>query len=82
MLRDNAESAMEALQQTNEIHAAKLGECKDEEGKRAETRRYTHEIDEMNDFVADCYSDIQDLEDEKKDELRRFRDEQGVWGDG
>ena len=82
MLRDNAERAVEALQQTNEVHDAKLAECKNEEEKRAKMRRYDHEIDKMNDFVAECYADIQDLEDEKKDELRKFRDEQGVWGDG
>lgn len=82
LLRDNAERAVEALQQTNEVHAAKLAECKNEAEKGVEMQRYAHEIDKMNDFVAECYSDIQDLEDEKKDELRTFRDEQGVWGDG
>lgn len=82
LLRDNAKGAMEALEHAIEVHAVKLGECKDEEARRVETRRYTQEFDEMKDFVGDCYSEVQDLEDEKKVELRRFRDEQGVWGDG
>ncbi len=82
LLRDNAERAVEALQQTNDLHGSKLAECKNEDEKRAEIRRHAHEIAKMDDFVANCYSDLQDLADEKKDELRRFRDEQGVWGDG
>lgn len=82
LLRNNAEKAVEALQQTNEVHGAKLAECRDEAERISDIRRHSHEIAEMDDFVAGCYSDLQDLEDEKKDELRKFRDEQGVWGDG
>lgn len=74
----NINTAMEDMQTENDEHAAKLSLCGDENATMLEIRRHTNSVAALNEFIDECRADLIELAKEKKDELRKFRDEQGV----
>ena len=81
-LLESIERAMDTMETANELHAAKLAVCKDEAEKMAEIERHTEKVVEIDDIIVEWQETLEDLAEEKKDTLAKFREEQGVWGDG
>lgn len=74
---------MTYLEKENEKHAKLLEETKgNDEAFLRELGRHCEVVGRLDDVVVGSQRAMQDVADDRAEELKRFREEQGVWGDG